>query len=675
MPHLPRLLFATLCLFGATLLGQAHAQSVGTSNAAQATGPDDKPVITTQLIGSHSAVQPGQTISLAWQFKLSPKWHIYYSNPGDSGLPPELKSPQGQPLTLTFPVPHTISIPPVTNYGYTDAVTFTTTYTVPATQTAGTFTPTFNASFLYCNDVCMPGTATLQLPLTVAGAAIANPAYNPQQHLPQPGPQNLTAQINGNTATIILPADLAEPGIHFIPSQEGTINDSATQTLSGNMLKIELDDQAEAQPASLNGLLVLDGDAYTINLPLHPGGIHSNNTTPPADTSLMGAIFFALLAGLILNLMPCVLPVLSLKLLSLVRNHHGPARTRHTLTYTAGILISFWAFAILIWALQKGGAQIGWGFHLQNPLFVAGLALLLLTVALNFFGVFEVGHTLTRLAAAPDRHKPSLPATFLTGVLAVVVATPCTVPFMGSAMAYALTQPFLSSFAVFTALGLGLALPFLLAVPFPHIFQWLPKPGPWISTFRHALGWPMLATALWLAYIFATQTMANGSLALFGLFTAALCLSLALWLHGRRGSPITAVAVVIIAVVGLIGLQRLAAAPPPTSWQKFNQSEIVRLSAKQPVFVDFTADWCLTCKVTEATVLNTSRTQALFKSHNTALFRADWTLQSPEITAELARHNRKGVPLYLLYRPGQPQPVILPQILTYATLQSALTKP
>jgi thiol:disulfide interchange protein DsbD len=407
-----------------------------------------------------------------------------------------------------------------------------------------------------------------------------------------------------------------------------------------------------------------------------------HSTQPEVSTgSFMGAVFFALLAGLILNLMPCVLPVLSLKLLGLIKHHHGPERITQTLAYTGGIVSTFWAFAVTVFIIQRSGAQIGWGFHLQNPLFVAVLALLMLAVALNFFGVFEVGHSLTRLGAKPDKSpRHPLWQSFGTGVLAVIVATPCTVPFMGGAMAYAFTQPLPQSLAVFTALGLGLALPFLIAIPFPHVFRWLPKPGAWMLTFRHILGWPMLATALWLTFVFAAQTMQMGGLIpVYALFTFAILFSFALWFYGTRKSPtgrrLPAIAV-LLTVIACIGALHTLLLPPsgtmPVQWRKWSPEAVAQATQTQPVFIDFTADWCVTCKVTEATVLNTTRVQTLFQTHNVALFKADWTLQDPAITEELARHGRKGVPLYLYYRKGEAEPQILPQLLTPGLLEATL---
>lgn len=652
-------IFANL---GASTLFAQQSAWVASSGITEA----ETAVLQQRLTASHGTVTPGQTISLAWDFSLQPGWHIYWQNAGDSGLPPELRDTTNTILPLTFPVPEVIALPPVTNYGYHKAVTFTAPYTIPSNLPQGTTTLPFKADFLYCKDVCLPGRATLELPLTVATAAVANLGFAPVQRLPEALPSPVQATYQGLTATLQLPPALAVEGVQFIPHEDGIIDDSAPQVLQGATLQLNLDNQQSTPPTQLKGLLRLpNNEAYTVDVPLTLG------TGPTASNALtfgLGtALLFAFLAGLILNLMPCVLPVLSLKILSLVKHHQGPARTAHTLAYTGGVLVSFWAFAAVITVLQASGASLGWGFHLQQPLVVAGLMLLMVGLALNFFGVFTVGDSLTRLGGVGKAER--LWGSAATGVLAVVVATPCTVPFMGGAVAYALTQSVGESFAVFTALGLGMAAPFLLLATQPKLLKFLPKPGAWMVMFKHALGWPMLATALWLAYVFHSLT---GQVATFGLLGLALMMALAFWLYGLKSNAVRAVLVGLVVVGGLVGLQQLSR-PSTSVWQPWSPAAVAAAQAAgQPVFVDFTADWCLTCKVTEATVLNTVAAQTLFAQHNVALLRGDWTKQDAAITNELAKHGRKGVPLYLLYLPNQTDAKVLPQLLTVGLLAQEL---
>lgn len=669
-PVLP--FFAKLGLAGLllTIPAVAQAQGLGTGPWHESAGITDAEtgVVRQRLVASHGSVTPGQTIQLAWEFTLAPEWHIYWQNAGDSGLPPELRNSAKQALPLTYPVPQVIAMPPVTNYGYKNAVTFTTSFTLPATLPPGEQSLAFTADFLYCKDVCLPGTASLTLPLARANAAIANPLFAPRQSLPQPLPEPLTAQAQGLNLQLTLLGNLATPGVHFIPQDDGVLDDSAPQTLRGTVLNLRLDNQHATPPATLDGLLLVGHDqAFRVVAP-----IRLAPATPPSTSGagLLVALAGALLAGLILNLMPCVLPVLSLKLLSLAKHHHGQARLHHTLAYTGGVLASFWALAAIMALLQAGGTSLGWGFHLQEPTVVAVLTLLMVALALSFWGVFEFGTSLTRLGGVGKAERPWQSAA--TGLLAVVVATPCTVPFMGGALAYALTQPLPVGLLVFTALGLGMAAPFLLVAVFPSTLKFLPKPGAWMITFKHYLGWPMLATGLWLAYVY--QGLTN-PLATIGLLGLALLAALVLWVYGQRASWLRAGLAGAVVVAGLLALPQLNR-PSPSTWQPWSPATVATAQAAgRPVFIDFTADWCLTCKVTEATVLNTNAAQALFAAENVALFRADWTRRDDTITAELAKFGRKGVPLYVLYQAGNSSPTILPQLLTVGVLRAALTAP
>lgn len=660
-----------------SIIGLQPVQAQGHSDWYSAPGAmDNEPqVLQHRLLASHSTVAPGQTIALAWEFTLQPEWHIYWQNAGDSGLPPELRDAAGAVVPLTFPVPGVIALPPITNYGYKNKVTFTAPWQVPATLATGPQSLSFSADFLYCKDVCLPGKATISLPMMVGAAPQANPAFAPQATLPQPITKLPTASRQGHLLALTLPSSLAQAGVTFLPLTEGLIDDSAPQTLRGNTLTLTLDSATIPAPTMLEGIIRdAQGNGFQFAIPLPPA------STPQAgaDTSghgggygLLSALFFAFVAGLILNLMPCVLPVLSLKVLALVKHHHGPERVRHTLAYTAGILFSFGAFALLVTLLQAGGASVGWGFHLQQPLVVAGLSLLMLALALNFFGLFELGTRLTQLAGRGTRQ--SLGGSAATGVLAVIVATPCTVPFMGGAMAFALTQPWAATLAVFLSLGLGMAAPFLVLAAWPALLRKLPKPGSWMATFKHALGWPMLATALWLAYVFNSLT---SQVPTFALFALGLMLALGLWVFGRLASARWRLFGVMLLGIGVIaGLGGVATLFKPASslWQPWSAAAVAAgQAAGQPVFVDFTADWCLTCKVTEATVLNTQAAQALFAKHRVLLLRGDWTRQDALITAELSKHGRKGVPLYLLYTPENPNPAVLPQLLTVGLLAARL---
>lgn len=676
-----RSLVLTLCLFAATFAMPIFAEETKASQTSTDTqslatpettvaDSSGRPVITTRLIGSHTGARAGQTINLAWEFNLAPHWHIYWKNAGDSGLPPELTAESGSVGPFSFPTPRVIRIPPLTNYGYENTVTFTLPYTVPDNLEEGDHTLLFSGNFLYCNEVCLPGTVKLELPLTIAGKPEENTAYHADNNLPQPMPEGASASAESKTYTLYLPEELKNSAdAHFIPSEDGLIDDSAEQKKANGTLTLVKDPESALKVESLNGILLAEGKGYTVELPFTAPPVNRPETEDtPSSISLPKVLALALLAGLILNLMPCVLPVLSLKVLSLVKYHHSaPDRARHALAYGMGVMVSFWIFAGVIATLTATGEELGWGFHLQNPVFVAILAGLMLSLALQFFGVYELGHSLTRLAALGQRSEKTW-ASFATGALAVLVATPCTVPFMGTAMAYALTQSLLPSLLVFTALGLGMAGPFLLAAAMPSLLKWLPKPGEWMETFRRLLGWPMLATALWLVYVFTNQT---GVWAAFVLLTGLMLLSFTLWFYGM--APLFWKSLLIFGAIALsLFAVHLARQQPSVNWKPWSAEAVENARENQPVFVDFTADWCITCKVTELTVLNTSKVENLFKQHNVLYLRGDWTRQDPDITAELEQHGRKGVPLYLLYLPGNAEPQILPQVLTPGMLEQAL---
>lgn len=660
----------------AWLLGpvcMAQAQSIAT-----ALDTNDAPVITTQL-----AVGPtsnGQT-AFAWDFQMAPGWHIYWQNAGDSGLPPELTlSTATPPLTLRFPAPEAIDLPGVTTYGFHDRVVLLTDIASPNIAQP----ITFQARFLYCKDICLPGSATYQLPNLQPSQSYTSFVAHHTAYLPQPLPTgfNLTRTPAGLALT--LPASMqGAASARFIPATEGMIADNTPQTLHNGTLTIPEDAQATTSATTLAGVLRVGEQAYTF--PSTPIGTTLTSAAAQPATSLgltfWAAIGFALLAGLILNLMPCVLPVLGLKVLALVRHHGVQARRQQTAAYTLGILMMFWGFAAGIALLQQGGAQLGWGFHLQNPMFVGLLATLMLLLALNFFGVFTLGEKLTQLGNAPttqssnQNRRQQLIQSFGTGVLAVVVATPCTVPFMGGAMAYALSQTFWQSLAVFTALGLGLALPFVVLATVPSLLKWLPKPGQWMLNLKHGMGWPMLLTAVWLLWVLTNQT---NTLTGFAFISGLVLLAALLQWWGARPNPLRSL--IVFAYLGSLlvalstSISSLHAPTNASAWQPWSPAAVAAGQAEQrPVLVDFTADWCLTCKVTEATVLNTSAAQEIFVNKNVLLLRGDWTKQDPAITAELARHGRRGVPLYLLYKPNTPTPTILPQLPTLNDFRAALS--
>ncbi len=440
--------------------------------------------------------------------------------------------------------------------------------------------------------------------------------------------------------------------------------------------------------------------APSAGLPGAPGPLPSTPAPAQGSAALLLALGLAVLGGLVLNLMPCVFPVLGLKVLTFAAHGgaaHGAAASpggassntagrRDAVLFTAGVIVSFWVLAGILLALQSAGSAVGWGFQLQSPWFVAAMVVLFVVIALNLFGLFEFGSSATRLGSvehslAQGGHKGL--AAFASGVLAVLVATPCTAPFMGSALGFTLGQPAAIVFAVFTALGLGLALPYLVLGWFPAALRWLPAPGRWMESLRQALGFPMLATALWLLWVLEKQA---GEDAVLALSLLSLALAFLIWMVSRflrswRLGVSFAIGLALVAWLGLQFAEQVEAQAGPSeqvlnskdSWQAWSPQAVQ--SAQQEgraVLVDFTAAWCVSCQVNKKLVLQTSAMQRAFEERGVVLLRADWTRRDAAITAELARHGRNGVPLYLLYSPGQSQAQVLPEILTEAIVMNAL---
>ncbi|MFZ2587170.1 MAG: thioredoxin family protein [Alphaproteobacteria bacterium] len=631
-----------------------------------------------QLTAQHKVVQAGTSTRVAWEIKLDDHWHVYWSNPGDSGIPPMMTVNGTKVAINAWPTPKVINIPPITNYGYEEKVVLLADVAIPANTPQGNMNLPVKLEYLYCKDVCMPGRVETNLPLDVGTTPVLNPDYEPLEawstaHTPQ--------QLEGVTVwregadTLLAASNLPAGALRFIPAVEGWMDDGAAQeqtVVNGKpVLRLKPDAYASGQPpAEVEGLvLVDDGTGYALkaSVTVAPATAAGGEGVTVTLSALPVAMALAFLAGLMLNLMPCVLPVIALKIFGLVRTQSYMERLTHTVAYTGGVLATLMGMASVVAVLQNGGTQLGWGFQLQSPLFVAALVALLVALALNFWGVFTLGESLSRLGTTKTHE--SYGEAFLTGMLAVIVATPCTVPFMGGAMAYALGQPISGSLPVFASMGVGMAAPLLAVAVFPPLGRLLPKPGAWMATFKSLLGWPMLATALWLAWVFGNQT-STAMLAV--LLAVVMLLALGLWLVGNRFARL---GWLVVAASVLVGGWVLQPTPDAThAWKVWSKADETAARALGPVLVDFTADWCITCKVTEATVLNRPATQALFAKHNVTLLQADWTRYDAAITAELASHGRRGVPLYLLYRQGEEQPLVLPQLLTYGMLEEALAR-
>jgi thiol:disulfide interchange protein len=678
-----------------------------------ANSPDRSPKVTVSLISEPSAIEPGATMWVGLRQRIAPGWHTYWINPGDSGEPPTIAWSLPAGFTagpIVWPQPERLPQGPVMSYGYTGEVVLLTRITAPADLPVGLpVTLRGRASWLVCEKICIPEEADVALTLPVAAAkpsaaATASAIEQARRAVPATSPWPVTLQATPETVTVSaaapgLSADRIEE-VWFVPMRWGVIDHATPQTVSIDSGRITVRTARGALPEAaatdVDGVLVIRerldqgtvSQAFAVRATVGgaPAGLDAGSLT------LMTAVALALAGGLILNLMPCVLPVLSIKAIGLVEHAEASARVsrRHGLAYTAGVLFSFAVLAGALIGLRAAGAEIGWGFQLQSPVVVTVLAYVLFALALSLSGVLVIG---TRLAGVGHglAARPRYAGTFFTGALATVGATPCTAPFMGVAIGFALTQPPAAGLLVFEALGLGLALPFLALSFVPAWRRLLPRPGPWMERLRQALAFPLYASVAWLVWVVSQQVGPDGvALVLAGLVLIAF----AAWLHhgARAASPrwrrvalplALACVAAAVAVGPLAGgtLFASAGATPPAAasgakWEPFTPKRLADLRAQgTPVFVNFTAAWCITCLVNERVALHSPAVAEAFARKGVVYLRADWTNKSPEIAALLESFGRSGVPLYVVYgRSAAGSPQVLPQILSETGLIEAIEK-
>ncbi len=650
-----------------------------------------KPHVEVELVSAVGAVQKGQSLLIALRLKMEKGWHVYWRNPGDSGEPTRLDwdLPKGlEAGPLIWPAPKRISVPPLVNFGYEGEV-FLLTEILPGAPEGKSVRLSGQAHWLVCKEECIPGQATLslELPLTpskpdatawaqrLEAVRAATPTSSPKWSAEtQVAGENLILTLRGPTTGFA--------GADFFPYSETLIQHAATPRISVGKDTITFEiprspyaENAVPTPEDWKGVVVFAESGTAIEVlpaPIVPGW-----------GGFWEALLLAFLGGIILNLMPCVFPVLCLKVLSFTQLGGKQRRkvAHHSVAYTIGILVSFWALAGTLIALRTGGQFLGWGFQLQSPYFVAALSFLLVGLALNLFGVFEIGGAMMGVGQK-WAGRESTAGAFFSGVLATVVATPCTAPFMGTAMGYALSQPAAVAMSVFTSLGLGLAFPYILFSIFPALTTRLPHPGMWMVIFKQFMAFPLLLTAWWLLSVLALQ---SDTYTVFQLILALIGFSMGLWIGGlqtkRRGLRIVlALAVIAVSLAWACTELRRAPAPGVTKaaategWEAYTESALT--SARQsgrPVFIDFTAAWCISCQVNERVALSIDTVKKRFKEKDVILFKADWTNQDEAIARKLESYGRNGVPLYVLYPPGEKsEPRILPQILTPDIVISAL---
>jgi thiol:disulfide interchange protein/DsbC/DsbD-like thiol-disulfide interchange protein len=681
-------------IFAASLLAAALPALAASSSA-------DAPHVHVQLVVPEDQLYPAGNNVVGLYFKLDPGWHVYWKNPGDAGEPPHIQWTLPAGVTagpMQFPAPRRLPLGPLMDFGYENEVLFPLKFDVAPTVKDSKATVNAKVDWLVCESRCIPGKAelstTLQLfagkPPVVSGSGTdAELLKRFAATLPSALPAEIKAVFQPTPQGFRLGVETGhrESTAAFFPDDQDILSNPAPQKLSptkkGFVLDLTKDAFLTANPAQLKGVLELSGGrAY--ELVALPGTV-----APPSPSFdalvLLRTTALAFLGGLLLNLMPCVFPVLFLKGLALVNsgNQEKHKLRAHGLVYAVGILVSFWVLVGVLLGLRAAGATLGWGFQFQSPVFLALMAALLFFMGLSLAGQFEIGLTLTSAGGALAS-KEGYTGSFFTGVLAVIVATPCTAPFMGAAIGYALSQSAVVTFAVFTALALGLAAPYVALTLQPAWTRVLPKPGVWMELLRQAISVPIFATVIWLAWVLVG---AYGTGLLLSLLCSFLLLAIAGWFLGRwplqRWSTIVA-AVILLAVVAISALapKKLTTAPetlalPATSslWQPWSQEAVNRsLGSGQPVFVDFTASWCLSCQVNERVALSRPEVIQAFQAHNVVLMKADWTRHDENITHALAALDRSGVPAYALYTPGQSAPVMLPEVLTPGIVTDALAK-
>ena len=659
-----------------------------------------------QLVIPSQSLSPGDVADAGLYFKIDPGWHIYWQNAGDSGEPPHIKWTLLDGITagpLQFPAPRRLPLGPLMDFGYENEVLFPFTLNVASTAKAGHTTLHAKVDWLVCREVCIPGKAELETvrdvaPHPVKTTALASDAEIVRRfvsNLPKDFPSSGTLAFQATPTGFRLGVTTGqrETEAAFFPAEQDVLDNPAAQkvtpTAKGLILDLKKDANLTANPTQLKGVLELSG-GRSFEIAAVPGKVAA--AAPSLEWSAFLRISgLAFLGGLILNLMPCVFPVLFLKGLSLV-NSGSEERHRlrnHGLVYTVGILVSFWALVALLLALRAAGSVLGWGFLFQSPIFLALMAGLLFFLGLSLAGQFEIGLLLTS-AGGSLAAKQGYAGSFFTGVLAVVVATPCTAPFMGVAVGYALSQPPAITFAVFTALALGLALPYFALTLQPAWNRLLPRPGAWMEILRQAVSVPIFVTVIWLAWVLA---QAYGAATLAALLCGFLLLAIAGWFLGRWPAKRWATVVSAVLLIGVVGMAVLGARAasengPNASqgavsgsnvaagaWEPWTADAVSRYQAQgRPVFVDFTASWCLSCQVNERVALQRPEVQQAFQSGNVALLRADWTRHDEAITQALQSLDRSGVPAYALYAPGQAEPTLLPEVLTPGIVTDALAK-
>jgi thiol:disulfide interchange protein len=702
-----RLLALLLVLFAA---GPAFGQTVVQAENVRA-----------ELLADVAAVKAGEPFWVGLRQTIRPKWHTYWKNPGESGLPTEIKWTLPAGVTadpIVWPTPNLFNIGGVINYGYQDETVLLVRITPPADLSGSSLKLAAEANWLVCEDVCIPEDGKFELSLPIAAAATpASPVTRAifdkaRRNVPMesPWPARYGVAKSGDP-TLIVEARGLKPDtirdVYFFPAEWGPVASLAKQsiqvTADGIRIPLKKGDAKTTPPERLAGTLVLtektaDGEirqAFDVSAKLDLTFVPTSSLAAAEGNeqlSLVQALLFALLGGLILNLMPCVFPVLAMKAAALARLAGQGRREmrRDGFAYTAGVLVSFAVMAAIVVAIRASVGEVSWGFQFQSPVFSLLIAYLFFVVGLNLSGVYEIGGRFAGVGQGLAARGGTV-GSFFTGALAVIVATPCTAPFMAAALGFALSQPAPQTVAVLLAMGLGLALPYLLLSITPALQRLMPRPGPWMDRLRQFLAFPMYASAVWMIWVLTQQTGADGVIYALG---GMILIAFAVWLLriGSGASPATwlrrglAAVAVLLAFAAALKLEDGPATAASASggaaagvnfdgWERFSRDRLNQaVAAGKPVFVDFTAAWCITCLVNERVALETAATRHAFEQAGVVKLKGDWTNRDAEITSLLKDLGRAGVPLYLFWAPGAERPKILPQVLTEAMILSELSR-
>lgn len=644
----------------------------------------------------HDAV-PGTEFEIGLLLRHDSKWHTYWKSTGDTGLPTRIQwsLPQGWHASeILWPTPDVFKIGDLVNYGYGDEVLLPVRISVPASAEVGSVQDIkAEVSWLMCADQCVPGKASLTLAVQVAdkdGGATKTSTLFEASHTAMPSPlSDASGVFDPKTHAVRVTFKSTEPFHHFYVFAEGddSVVYGAPQSVSRSADKISVTLQGTDElkaGSQFSGVFAADGGprkggwAGSFSVPLESGTVAAptvSDDTLQTGLSSWLAVAMAFIGGLILNVMPCVFPVLSLKILSLVQDRQRINLPLHGVVFTLGVLLTMLVLAGVLIAVKSAGISVGWGFQLQSPIFVASLAVIFAAISVNLLGWFEF----SCVRVSGGSYSNSLLNCFATGVLAVVAASPCTAPFMGAALGYALTASIRESIFVFLALGLGMSLPWLVLSLFPVLTAWMPKPGAWMNVFRKLMAIPMLLTMIWLLWVLSQQVSFT---ALVLYIAAVISLCVCLFLYGKlQFSLLTAKLPIVLSAACAVLLFAAASSPlfrqPDAAVQAADawspQAVENALKAGKPVFVDFTASWCVTCQANKIAVLDREDIREAFKQHGVVFLVADWTNQNPDITQALESFGRSGVPLYILYSPDG-KTTVLPELLTKNIVIGALDK-